>query len=285
MKKIFIFLIISIFALGMAHAQFDNGDSDDYSNEFSDDYGGDFNDDDNKDYGIEDIEEICEEYFDGCEEECDEEDDEECTEECEDYYDGCVEEGQRRFGVIDDGSQDVGNIDQGGFEVDGTGDDAVGPTRPREIAPDRDPREDEIREPKEEEIQDLPDDLPDEELDVPDENDIDFLLGAVTSQGGRFRSGGYTIPLGKDEATSAFLQIIVEEDGSLEVEIKDTVDAASEEIIEVTIEGGNYVIDSVVEGKLFWFIPISMPVSRKIDRDSLEVIEEDRPWYDFLVRV
>ena len=131
----------------------------------------------------------------------------------------------------------------------------------------------------------MPDDLPEEELDIPDENDIDFLLGADTSQGGRFRSGGYTIPLGKDEATSAFLQIVVEEDGSLEVEIKNSADAASEEIIEVTIEEGDYIIDSVVEGKLFGFIPIRMSISRKIDKDSLEVLEDKRPWYDFLVRI
>ena len=131
----------------------------------------------------------------------------------------------------------------------------------------------------------MPDDLPEEELDIPDENDIDFLLGADTSQGGRFRSGGYTIPLGKDEATSPILQITVEENGSLEVEIKNTVDAASEEIIEVTIEEGDYLINSIVEGKLFGFIPINMPVSRRIDGDNLEVIEDTRPWYYFLVKV
>ena len=218
----------------------------------------------------------CEAKFDGCEE--DESDCEldfgdcavacpgACGDACKSTFDACVggeDEDDSlsppgdtpRF--IDDGSEDVGNIQQGGFEVDGQflDEDPVGPVEHREsdeaTPPDVSPSDNE--QPPSDESQDAGDDSAgqlDDELKLKEET------------------------LQKKMEQGDFSQDVQEE-------LKEYLEI-TEEIVEITKNEEDYIVHSKVEGKLFGFIPVSIPISRTIN-GNLEITGEKRPWYSFLV--
>jgi len=122
-------------------------------------------------------------------------------------------------------------------------------------------------------------------INVPDEDDLELILisDKFSRKVDSFEPGDYSFPLKGGGSTSSSLQIKVARGGKLDVSYKDNFNAGPEEIVEITVEGEFYVIRSEIDGRLFGFIPINVPISRTIDLENQVVINDIRPWWSFLL--